>query len=218
MLIKVCGMRDAQNIKAVSRLGVDFIGLIFFAASPRDVEAGTNIDFDNLKKLAVRRVGVFVNADVDFIAERVVKYGLDCVQLHGSEPASFCMSLRQTDAMRNTLIFKAINIGSVADLRQCAEYENDVDMFVFDTKSKLVGGNGQQFDWNVLDSYSAATPYLLSGGIGPADAWRVSAFVDAHKQCAGIDLNSKFETEPAVKNIEILQQFINEVKSTSNQL
>lgn len=215
MLIKVCGMRNAKNIEDVCRLGVNYIGLIFYEKSPRFVEAKASYptDIEVIIKATAKRVGVFVNADENFISERVLKYNLDCVQLHGNETVEFCKKLRKMPAMNNKQIFKAINIGTTDDLQQCTDYEGVVDMFVFDTKSKLAGGNGTQFDWNVLDLYNGNTPYLLSGGIGPDDTWRVSAFVNTHKRCAGIDLNSRFETSPAVKNIEILKQFITELKN-----
>ena len=103
-------------------------------------------------------------------------------------------------------IIKAFNIATPADLEQTHAYENIVDYFLFDTKGKSVGGNGEQFDWRVLDHYHGPTPYLLSGGIGPDDVHRVRAF--SHPSLAGIDLNSRFETSPGVKDIESLHSFL----------
>ena len=215
MLIKVCGMRNAENVKDVCSLGVNFIGLIFYEKSPRYVEAnGINpTDTESIKNASAKRVGVFVNADISYIESRIKQYNLNCVQLHGNESADFCRQLRQSPEMDGKMILKAINISDINDIEKCTDYDNLIDMFVFDTKSKMGGGSGQQFDWNVLDCYNGNIPYLLSGGISPEDAWRVSAFVKSHNQCAGIDLNSRFETSPALKNINTLQQFIKELKN-----
>ena len=213
MLIKVCGMRNAENINDVCRLGVNYIGLIFYEKSPRFVEAKDlySTDIEVIKKTAAKRVGVFVNADISYIESRIKQYNLNCVQLHGNESADFCRQLRQSPEMDGKMILKAINISDINDIEKCTDYDNLIDMFVFDTKSKMGGGSGQQFDWNVLDCYNGNIPYLLSGGISPEDAWRVSAFVNSHNRCAGIDLNSRFEISPALKNINTLQQFITEL-------
>jgi len=214
MLIKVCGMRNAENITSVMQLKVDLIGLIFYEKSPRFVEKDglMESDIDAIKHIKAKRVGVFVNAGIDLIANKIRLYDLDCVQLHGNETEAFCRQLQQLPEMKNKLIFKAINISTENDLDLCAKYEGIADMFVFDTKSTLGGGSGMQFSWDVLDNYNGKTPYLLSGGISSSDAQRVADFKASHKMCLGIDLNSRFETEPAVKNIGLLQTFINELQ------
>lgn len=223
MVIKVCGMRDAQNIREVSQLGVDMIGMIFYPKSPRYVEmqsshAGIIPDYAkediNIKSSKTpARVGVFVDDMVQNIVTRVVNYHLDYVQLHGNEPREMCENLRLTldpDIRPGIKIIKAISVSDASDIQKYKEYVGAVDLFLFDTKCKTVGGSGQQFDWQVLEQYDGEIPFLLSGGIGPEDASRLHAF--HHPKCIGIDLNSRFEIEPGVKDVEKLKGFLNEIQ------
>lgn len=223
MVIKVCGMRDAQNIREVSQLGVDMIGMIFYPKSPRYVEmqsshAGIIPDYVkediNIKSAkSPARVGVFVDDMVQNIVTRVVNYRLDYVQLHGNEPREMCENLRLTldpDIRPGIKIIKAISVSDASDIQKYKEYVGAVDLFLFDTKCKTVGGSGQQFDWQVLEQYDGEVPFLLSGGIGPEDASRLHAF--HHPKCIGIDLNSRFEIEPGVKDVEKLKGFLNEIQ------
>ena len=220
MVIKVCGMRDAQNIREVSQLGVDMIGMIFYPKSPRYVEmqsshAGIIPDYVkediNIKSAkSPARVGVFVDDMVQNIVTRVVNYHLDYVQLHGNEPREMCENLRLTldpDIRPGIKIIKAISVSDASDIQKYKEYVGAVDLFLFDTKCKTVGGSGQQFDWQVLEQYDGEIPFLLSGGIGPEDASRLHAF--HHPKCIGIDLNSRFEIKPGVKDVEKLKGFLN---------
>ena len=223
MVIKVCGMRDARNIREVSQLGIDMIGMIFYPKSPRYVEmqsshAGIIPDYVkediNIKSSKTpARVGVFVDDMVQNIVTRVVNYHLDYVQLHGNEPREMCENLRLTldpDIRPGIKIIKAISVSDASDIQKYKEYVGAVDLFLFDTKCKTVGGSGQQFDWQVLEQYDGEVPFLLSGGIGPEDASRLHAF--HHPKCIGIDLNSRFEIEPGVKDVEKLKGFLNEIQ------
>ncbi len=216
-------MRDAQNIREVSQLGVDMIGMIFYPKSPRYVEmqsshAGIIPDYVkediNIKSAkSPARVGVFVDDMVQNIVTRVVNYHLDYVQLHGNEPREMCENLRLTldpDIRPGIKIIKAISVSDASDIQKYKEYVGAVDLFLFDTKCKTVGGSGQQFDWQVLEQYDGEVPFLLSGGIGPEDASRLHAF--HHPKCIGIDLNSRFEIEPGVKDVEKLKGFLNEIQ------
>jgi phosphoribosylanthranilate isomerase len=147
------------------------------------------------------------------IVTRVYNYSLDYVQLHGNESAVMIENLKRTlipDIAPDIKIIKALSIHEKDDVKRWREYEGVVDMLLFDTKCKTVGGSGEQFDWSVLEAYDGNIPFLLSGGIGPEDAERVLQF--KHPQFAGIDLNSRFETAPAVKDIEKLRAFIEKVK------
>ena len=221
-------MRDAQNIREVSQLGVDMIGMIFYPKSPRYVEmqsshAGIIPDYVkediNIKSAkSPARVGVFVDDMVQNIVTRVVNYHLDYVQLHGNEPREMCENLRLTldpDIRPGIKIIKAISVSDASDIQKYKEYVGAVDLFLFDTKCKTVGGSGQQFDWQVLEQYDGEVPFLLSGGIGPEDASRLHAF--HHPKCIGIDLNSRFEIEPGVKDVEKLKGFLNEMQSREIQ-
>jgi phosphoribosylanthranilate isomerase len=218
MIIKVCGMRDADNIRDISALGVDMIGLIFYPPSPRYVQqfssgAGIIPDYAPDMGKTPLRVGVFVDDMPQNIVTRVYNYKLDYIQLHGNEPRETLENLRATidpDIKPKIKIIKAISVSSAEDIKKYKEYVGAADLFLFDTKCKTVGGSGEQFDWQVLQAYEGDVPFLLSGGIGPDDAERVKNF--HHPKCIGIDLNSKFEIEPALKDVEKLKQFLVKVK------
>lgn len=221
MKIKVCGMRDGKNIREVEALGVDYIGMIFWSGSPRNVtmvptHAGIIPDRSSLSPLTSHhsplRVGVFVDEMPQSIITRVVNYQLDVVQMHGHESPTVIRNLRATldpDFRPGIQFWKAVSIASTDDLNACEQYFNCVDAFVFDTRCDSVGGSGRQFDWQLLEAYHGPVPFLLSGGIGPDDAARVKAF--HHPQCIGIDLNSRFETAPAVKDVDLLRSFLQQV-------
>lgn len=228
-------MRDAQNIREVSQLGVDMIGMIFYPKSPRYVEmqsshagiipdyakedigasdsSGSSSESVSTSSKSPARVGVFVDDMVQNIVTRVVNYHLDYVQLHGNEPREMCENLRLTldpDIRPGIKIIKAISVSDASDIQKYKEYVGAVDLFLFDTKCKTMGGSGQQFDWQVLEQYDGEVPFLLSGGIGPEDASCLHAF--HHPKCIGIDLNSRFEIEPGVKDVEKLKGFLNEIQ------
>ena len=211
-------MRDADNIRNISALGVDMIGLIFYPPSPRYVQqfsSGAGIIPDSAPDMGKTplRVGVFVDDMPQNIVTRVYNYKLDYIQLHGNEPRETLENLRATidpDIKPKIKIIKAISVSSAEDIKKYKEYVGAADLFLFDTKCKTVGGSGEQFDWQVLQAYDGDVPFLLSGGIGPDDAERIKNF--HHPKCIGIDLNSKFEIEPALKDVEKLKQFLVKVK------
>lgn len=211
-------MRDADNIRDISALGVDMIGLIFYPPSPRYVQqfssgAGIIPDYAPDMGKTPLWVGVFVDDMPQNIVTRVYNYKLDYIQLHGNEPRETLENLRATidpDIKPKIKIIKAISVSSAEDIKKYKEYVGAADLFLFDTKCKTVGGSGEQFDWQVLQAYDGDVPFLLSGGIGPDDAERIKNF--HHPKCIGIDLNSKFEIEPALKDVEKLKQFLVKVK------
>ena len=221
MKVKVCGLREPENIRDVEALGVDMVGFIFWKDSPRYVSmisanAGIIPDYawdltPRTSHLAPRtsNVGVFVDDMPQNIVTRVYNYKLDWVQLHGSESPVMIDNLKRTlipDIKPDIKIIKAISINCKEDVEKWRQYQGHVDMLLFDTKCRTVGGSGEHFDWSVLNSYDGDIPFLLSGGIGPDDADRVKAF--HHPQFAGIDLNSRFETSPGVKDINLLKEFL----------
>ena len=199
MIVKVCGMRDAENIRQLEALGIDWMGMIFWPKSKRYVSTPPAYLPQH-----VRKVGVFVDASLDAIRQYVEDYQLDIIQLHGQE------SPETLKALKPLKLIKAFNIATPEDLQKTVAYEGLADYFLFDTKGKSVGGNGEKFDWSVLDSYQGETPFLLSGGIGSEDAQDVKTF--HHPKCIGIDLNSRFETEPGLKDITKLKQFLEAIR------
>lgn len=232
MIIKVCGMRETENIREVAELGIDMMGFIFWPESPRFVKmisarAGIIPDYseERLRKMRQgqespsaaasrpKRVGVFVDEMPQSIVTRVYNYDLNYVQLHGNESAVMIENLKRTlipDIAPDIKIIKALSIREKDDVKRWREYEGTADMLLFDTKCKTVGGSGEQFDWSVLEAYDGNIPFLLSGGIGPDDAERVLKF--SHPQFAGIDLNSRFEISPALKNVDELKSFIQTIR------
>ena len=229
MLIKVCGMRDTDNIRAVSELDINLMGFIFWHESPRFVkmissQAGIIPDYseERLKKgqgnedspaHRIKRVGVFVDDMPQSIITRVYNYDLDYVQLHGEESRVMIENFRRSvdpDIHPGIKIIKTIPIGKPEDIDKYKEYVGVVDLFLFDTQCDCAGGGGNQFDWSMLERYDGDVPFLLSGGIGPDDVDKVKAF--SHPQFAGIDLNSRFETEPGVKDVEKLKAFISAIR------
>lgn len=203
-------MREADNIRQVEALGIDWLGFIFWPKSSRFVHERPAYLPANAK-----RVGVFVDADIEVVWETAAAYCLDIIQLHGKESPAYIKHLRSLCSDHVAVIIKAFNIATPEDLKQTEPYEGITDYFLFDTKAKMVGGNGTQFDWTVLNDYQGNTPFILSGGIGPDDAEKVKAF--HHPMLAGIDLNSRFETVPAHKDVNLLRTFIETIKNENNE-
>ena len=209
-MIKVCGMREAENIREVEALGIDLMGFIFWPKSSRYVN-----ERPAYLPTQCKRVGVFVNEDAETIKKIAEDYALDYIQLHGSESPEQISHLSPLTS--HLSIIKAFNIATTEDLEATKPYEGIVDYFLFDTKGKSVGGNGEKFDWSVLSDYVGETPFLLSGGIGPDDTERVKSFLTSHlspltsKKCIGIDLNSRFETAPAIKDAAVLSRFLSQL-------
>ena len=211
MIVKVCGMREAENIRAVEQAGADWMGFIFYAPSPRCLlrdqgEAERVRLMITASDFHPKRVGVFVNQSQEEIMEVAQQYRLDYLQLHGHESPDFCYALQK----RGYALIKAFSIATAEDLAHTADYAGRVDYFLFDTKCAGYGGSGQRFDWSLLQDYQGETPFLLSGGIRPEMAADLQRF--HHPRWAGIDLNSGFESAPGVKQAETLRSFQNNFK------
>ncbi len=198
--MKVCGMKS--NTEEVAALQPDYLGFIFWEPSKRYFE-GT------IPKLpdTIRKVGVFVDAPLEDILEKVTTHGLSLVQLHGKESAAFCETLKNRAPKLG--IIKVFAIKDDFDFSVLAPFESVCDFFLFDTKGKLPGGNGYAFDWTVLENYPSTKPYFLSGGIGPEEIDSINAFLKRPeaRYCQVIDINSRFEVEPGLKDAEALLEF-----------
>ena len=195
MKIKVCGMRDASNIQELCSLPIDYIGFIFFNKSSRYVAELPQVNIP----LSIQRVGVFVNATLPYIKEQAALFELDVIQLHGDESPAFCEEIKSL----GFTIFKAFGIDEDFDWTFLAAYEKVVDYFLFDTKSKQYGGTGLTFNWEILKQYPYEKAYLLSGGLSIDNIQEALQFED--ERLYGLDLNSKFEIEPGLKNIQTLK-------------
>ncbi len=201
MNIKVCGITQLKQLQQVDGLNIDFAGLIFHKESPRYVvgkiskEELQSTDFD------VKKVGVFVNADYKEIMEMVDDYGLDVVQLHGEESPELCEKLSD-----DVEVIKAFSIGSETTSidEMVADYDEVCDFYLFDTASKdgKVGGTGEKFDWKLISKSKIEKPFFLSGGISVEDVAKIKSF--KHPDYFGIDVNSRFEKSPGVKDMALL--------------
>lgn len=206
MIIKVCGMRDSLNIKLVEQLNVDWMGFIFYPKSSRFVS-----NIPSYLPTKQKRVGVFVNADLNFILKHATDYNLDFIQLHGNETPSFCREIKSTGLS----VIKAFGISESTNFTAISTYENCADYFLFDTHSTTVGGSGKTFDHSLLFQYNGKTPFLLSGGLGLENLNDIVHFY--HPSLLGLDLNSCFEFSPGIKSVSCLQSFITNYKQKINQ-
>lgn len=201
MIIKVCGMTDADNIRQIEQLGIDMIGFIFYPKSPRFLYG-----IPEYLPQRARRVGVFVNESKENVCIYADRFSLDYIQLHGNESPEYCRSLRQQGLQS----IKAFSIASPKDLDNTAAYEDICSYYLFDTKTEKFGGSGNQFDWSLLHRYQGHTPFLLSGGINLYSTQALKKF--RHPRLAGIDLNSRFETSPGMKNVARIRDFLLDIR------
>jgi phosphoribosylanthranilate isomerase len=204
MKIKVCGMRDAENISELIKLEPDYMGFIFYKKSKRFVTNFPEVKIPS----KIKKVGVFVNETIDDVIEIVEKHQFEAVQLHGNESPEYCEELKVL-LIRDVEILKAFSVDDDFDFSNTEAYQKACNYFLFDTKGKDYGGNGVKFNWQVLDNYKGETPFLLSGGISKNDSKAILSFLrrQESKKCIGVDINSGFEIEPALKNIEDIKEF-----------
>lgn len=213
-IIKICGLTDPLNIEAVANLKVDLIGLIFYVNSPRYIRGNSLANWfkekGNNQIGLSKKVGVFVNEDITEIIAKCIAFDLDFIQLHGDENPAYMEALHCNlieNQLNHLKIIKAFGISESFDFKTLAEFDIFISYFLFDTKTEMKGGSGLKFPWSKLEEYVGNTRFLLSGGIGPLDYAEVKNL--NHPKFAGIDLNSKFELLPGLKNISLLQVFIN---------
>lgn len=212
MKIKVCGLRNPDNILAIAALPVDFIGLILYAGSPRNAASEQMIEWLEQNEFAlagVKIAGVFVNAEIEDVLNAVHDYRLDFVQLHGDESPDYCRELdsfRSLSSMRTAKLIKAFRVDEQFDFSSVAPYASWCSYALFDTRSAEYGGSGRHFDWELLRQYGGPLPFLLSGGIAEEDAEALLQF--RHPLMLGVDINSRFETAPAEKDVEKINRFI----------
>ena len=199
--LKICGMKYPDNILEVGSLLPDYMGFIFWEQSARYFDG----QLPNLPQ-SIKKTGVFVNASQEEIISKVTQYDLQAVQLHGQESVAFCTELKEH--FGNAIeIIKVFSVDSVFDFDQLKPFETVCDYFLFDTKGKLPGGNGTTFDWKVLENYGSKKPFFLSGGIGLDEIDLVNEILKTDLPIFAIDLNSKFEIEPGLKNTKLLSSF-----------
>jgi phosphoribosylanthranilate isomerase len=211
MRIKVCGMTDLQQMHQLGEMGVEFAGMIFYHKSPRFVLKHLNGEMVKRAKLKVYKVGVFVNASYDEILNHTENFGLDMVQLHGDETPKFCEKVSNYIS-----VIKAFRLTDTDNIPwMIKDYTEAADMYMFDTMGAGYGGTGKKFNWQMLNGLNIAKPFFLSGGIEPTDATAVKEFAkeDVAKDLFALDVNSKFEKIPGMKDMELVRKFVGEVRS-----
>jgi len=206
MIIKVCGITQPEQYNELSCLNTDMIGFNFYTKSPRYIDHPIHADTNG----AAKNVGVFVNATIGNVMDKVTTHKLDFVQLHGDEPPEYCREI-----MDRVEIIKVFRVDYSFDFAVTKVFDDSATYFLFDTKTPLFGGSGEKFDWQKLNEYTGNTPFIISGGIKPADADEILRI--KHDQFAGIDINSGFEESPGIKNIESIKQFLKYIKNEKSR-
>ncbi len=223
MHLKICGLRQTENIKSLLALQPDYLGFIFYEKSKRYAEGVLDerfakfLKFSKSKSRTLKKTGIFVNEDLNKIKLIIEKYRLNAVQLHGDEPPELCkqlMNLYLGDNLElspKLEIIKVFSVNDNFDFNETKKYEDSCDLFLFDTKGRERGGSGIAFNWDILKKYKGEKPFFLSGGIGPGNAAEIKKM--NHPKLYGVDINSRFEIEPGIKDVEKVKQFIAELRS-----
>ena len=216
--LKICGMKHPENILEVAALKPDYLGFIFYERSPRNFSG----EIPEINP-AIKKTGVFVDAEINFILEKVKKYDFRAIQLHGKESAEYCTKLRSSLGQDNSVeIIKVFSVKETFDFEELKAYEGVVDLFLFDTQGKNKGGNGITFNWELLKEYPSSTPFILSGGIGQEELQKIEElYVYFEKKnrsylLYGVDVNSKFELEAGLKDAKALKIFKDNLGSESH--
>jgi phosphoribosylanthranilate isomerase len=210
MRIKVCGMTQVSQIRELEEIGVSFAGFIFYPKSPRFVDKfGLQAADLKRERVSINKVGVFVNATEQEILKTVDEWRLHMVQLHGDESPKFCENISN-----HITTIKAFRLGAGMNVDwKIYPYKDAVDMYLFDTVGVNYGGTGQQFDWSILDGTKIVKPFFLSGGIGPGDEKSVKQFASHHPELFSIDINSRFEVSPGVKDLAAVRKFYSQINA-----
>jgi phosphoribosylanthranilate isomerase len=205
--VKVCGMRDESNIRELVALHPDYMGFIFYGPSPRFVGEDFNPAVLDYIPESIGRVGVFVDAGREYILKKINIYALKFIQLHGGEPPEFCREM----SGEGILVIKAFQVGSDFDFNIVNPFKPWCKYFLFDTKCSSFGGSGSKFQWDIFEKYDNEIPVFLSGGIGADDSGLIREldYLNLH----AVDINSRFEKSPGIKNIQEIRKFIRELKS-----
>ena len=205
MKIKICGMRSPRNLEQICTLSPDFVGFIFYPGSKRFVGTSPDPSLFQIPGPEIQKVGVFVNETLTGLLHRFETHQLQYVQLHGDESPEYCRRLSQAGIP----VIKALDANTA--LARLEEYRDQVSYCLFDTPGPGRGGTGQKFDWGLLEKIPVAVPFLLGGGIGPEDAGALLAL--DHAGLRGVDVNSRFEFSPGVKDVEKLKEFMAEINT-----
>jgi len=210
--VKVCGMCDPLNVKEIGQTNPDFMGYIFYPGSPRYVGEEPEMAIFHNVPPGIKRIGVFLNEDNHKILNLSNRSGLDMIQLHGNESPVSCLQLKSS----GLLIIKVFNIDNEFSFENLMQYMPGCDYFLFDTKSEKPGGSGRKFNWEKLEEYTLDKPFFLSGGIGPEDSGIIKTI--ENRGFFAVDVNSRFEDAPGIKNVDLVKTFIKSINMISYEL
>lgn len=211
LLVKVCGLRDGQNAAMIAALGVNYLGFVFVPASPRNAEGTIRAaQLTPLSEMAATVVVVKDRPLVD-VARILSGYPFSAIQLHGKEPPEYCNTLRHR--YPGCQIIKSWSIDAETDFAFADQYAEAVDYLLLDSRSPLGGGSGKKFDWSLLSNMRRDVPFFLSGGIGIEDVEEVRQAAHKYPGLRGVDLNSRFETEPGMKNVKLIARFVKDLRA-----
>jgi phosphoribosylanthranilate isomerase len=205
--IKICGMSDPLNIKEIAEAGPDFIGFIFYPPSPRYVADKPDMSLFLNVPDGIAKVGVFVDSVKELVVDIAKSVNIEIIQLHGNESPGYCGYLKSL----GLIVIKTINVKDIIDYEIVKSYMQVCDYFLFDTETGMRGGSGRKFSWDKLAGYTIDKSFFLSGGIGPEDNWIIKIF--KNKGLFGIDVNSRFEITPGIKDVNLVRSFINEIRN-----
>ncbi|MBL30474.1 MAG: N-(5'-phosphoribosyl)anthranilate isomerase [Flavobacteriaceae bacterium] len=203
MKLKICGMKESNNIKSIENIEPDYMGFIFWEDSPRYIK-----DKIPLLKNTIKKTGVFVDSNIEYITKAVENHNLQAIQLHGNESPEFCAKLMNK---QNIELIKAFKVDDSFNFDELKIFENQCDFFLFDTKGKLPGGNGSVFEWSILKDYKYEKPFFLSGGIGIENVDELINLKKTRLPIYAVDVNSKFESQPGLKKLNLLEEFKNKL-------
>lgn len=205
--VKVCGLNEPSNVSAISKAGPDFIGFIFYPGSKRFVGEHPDIMLFRNVSSKIKKTGVFVNEDLQKVLDLALYADLDAIQLHGDESVNYCNFFRKSGFS----VIKTFGVGPGFDPEITDRYSDVCDYFLFDTKTEHYGGSGEKFNWSIINNYQFKKPFFISGGIGPEDAGIIGSVLNP--QFYGVDVNSRFEVMPGVKDAIKIKKFIYELKN-----
>jgi phosphoribosylanthranilate isomerase len=207
MKIKVCGITSVEQLEALQQFKVDYAGLIFYPKSARYAGEKLEDKKEAIRNLTIKKVGVFVNAELEEVKRKIKDFGLTAVQLHGDESPDYCKEL-----MATMQVIKVFRVGEAQNLKDRIEpYKSACHYYLFDTDTKLYGGSGKSFNWQLLEGLELGKPFFLSGGIGPEDVSKLKMFQNPFVEV--VDINSCFETSPGIKNMDAVAQFVKSINA-----
>lgn len=204
--LKVCGMRDRTNLEQLIKLPPDYIGFIFYENSPRFVGEDFSTAIPAIVPDYIRKVGVFVNEGASYVGGKIDKYGLDFIQLHGNETPGYCANF----STRGIGVIKSFSVDDNFNFKIAEDYTDCCEFFLFDTKTPAFGGSGNKFNWKILNRYHLQKPFILSGGIAIEDIDEILSLKNIHIHA--LDINSRFELNPGIKDIDLIKRFLIKLK------